>query len=114
MVVEHAAPKPRRWSGGGRNCRNHSPLLRVVMESNGGVDGRTDDDQGTYGSSRFRRRARRHRGPFEGQDQMKLTKTDPDADGEHHFIPLAWVDHVDEHVHLKQSGAEAKARWKTH
>src|SRR4051812_38063857 len=50
---------------------------------------------------------------LEGQDQMKLTKTDPDADGEHHFIPLAWVDHVDEHVHLKQSGAEAKARWKT-
>jgi len=51
---------------------------------------------------------------LEGQDQMKLTKTDTDADGEHHFIPLAWVDHVDEHVHLKQSGAEAKARWKTH
>jgi hypothetical protein len=45
---------------------------------------------------------------------MKLTKTDSDADGEHHFIPLAWVDHVDQHVHLKQSGAEAKARWKTH
>ena len=51
---------------------------------------------------------------LEGQDQMKLTKTDTDADGEHHFIPLAWVDRVDKHVHLKQSGAEAKARWKTH
>jgi hypothetical protein len=51
---------------------------------------------------------------LEGQDQMKLTKTDTDADGEPHFIPLARVDHVDEHVHLKQSGAEAKARWKTH
>jgi hypothetical protein len=84
------------------------------MESNGGVDGRTDDDQGTYGSSRS---DGVHVGTvdhLEGQDQMKLTKTDPDADGEHHFIPLAWVDHVDEHVHLKQSGAEAKARWKTH
>jgi hypothetical protein len=33
---------------------------------------------------------------------------------EHHFIPLAWLDHVDSTVHLKQSGAEAKARWKTH
>ena len=29
---------------------------------------------------------------LEGRDQMKLTKTDTDADGEHHFIPLAWVD----------------------
>jgi hypothetical protein len=51
---------------------------------------------------------------LEGRDQVKLTKDDPDAGGEHHFIPLAWVDRVDEHVHLKQSGAEAKARWKTH
>jgi hypothetical protein len=51
---------------------------------------------------------------MEGQDQLKLTKTDDAADGEHHFIPLAWVDHVDQKVYLKQSGAEAKARWKTH
>jgi hypothetical protein len=51
---------------------------------------------------------------LEGRDQLKLTKADSDAEGEHHFIPLASVDHVDEHVHLKQSGAEAKARWKTH
>jgi hypothetical protein len=51
---------------------------------------------------------------LEGRDLVKLTKDDPDAGGEHHFIPLAWVDHVDDHVHLKQAGAEAKARWKTH
>lgn len=51
---------------------------------------------------------------MEGTDQMKLTKDDPDAQGEHHFIPLAWVDHVDKKVHLKQSGAEARARWKAH
>jgi hypothetical protein len=49
---------------------------------------------------------------MEGSDQVKLTKTDPDAAGEHHFIPLAWVDRVDSKVHLKQSGAEARARWK--
>ena len=47
---------------------------------------------------------------LEGRDQVKLTKDDPDTGGEHHFIPLAWVDHVDSTVHLKQSGAEAKAR----
>jgi hypothetical protein len=51
---------------------------------------------------------------MEGADAVKLAKDDPDAGGEHHFIPLAWVDHVDEHVHLKQAGAEAMARWKTH
>jgi hypothetical protein len=51
---------------------------------------------------------------MEGADQVQLTKGDDEAEGEHHFIPLAWVDHVDSKVHLKQSGAEAKARWKTH
>jgi len=45
---------------------------------------------------------------------VKLTKDDPTAGDAHHFIPLAWVDRVDSKVHLKQSGAEAKARWKTH
>ena len=51
---------------------------------------------------------------LEGRDTVKLTKDDPEAGGEHHFIPLAWVDHVDQQVHLKQAGAEAMARWKTH
>jgi hypothetical protein len=51
---------------------------------------------------------------LEGRDLVKLTKDDPTAGDAHHFIPLAWVDHVDSKVHLKQSGAEAKARWKTH
>jgi len=46
----------------------------------------------------------------EDQDMVKLTKTD--SEGEHHLIPLAWVDRVEKKVHLKQSGAEAKARWK--
>jgi hypothetical protein len=49
---------------------------------------------------------------MEGADQVKLAKNDKDAGGEHHFIPLAWVDRVDAKVHLKQSGAEARARWK--
>ena len=49
---------------------------------------------------------------MDGSDQMKLTKTDKDAGGEHHFIPLAWVDHVDQHVHLKKSAQDAKAQWK--
>jgi hypothetical protein len=51
---------------------------------------------------------------MEGADELKLTRSDQDADEQHHFIPLAWVDRVDQKVHLRQSGAEAKARWKTH
>src|SRR5215813_3029160 len=50
---------------------------------------------------------------LEGRDTVKLTKDDPDAGGEHHYIPLAWIDHVEMKVHLKQSAAEAKARWKS-
>ena len=49
---------------------------------------------------------------MDGPDQLRLTKSDPDSSGKHHLIPLAWVDHVDSKVHLKQSGAEARARWK--
>jgi hypothetical protein len=51
---------------------------------------------------------------WKARTRSKLTKDDSDAAGEHHFIPLTWVDHVDAKVHLKQSGAEAKARWKVH
>jgi hypothetical protein len=50
---------------------------------------------------------------LEGRDTVKLTSDDPEAGGENHYIPLAWVDHVEMKVHLKQSGAEAKARWKS-
>jgi hypothetical protein len=51
---------------------------------------------------------------MDGVDEIKLAKDDADAGGEHHFIPLAWVEHVDAKVHLRQSAAEAKARWKSH
>ena len=48
---------------------------------------------------------------MEGADEVKLMKDDPDAGDEHHFIPLAWVDHVDQHVHLNKSGAEVTSHW---
>lgn len=49
---------------------------------------------------------------MEGSNQIKLTKQDPSAGGKHHFIPLDWVERVDEHVHLKKSCAEAMKQWK--
>jgi hypothetical protein len=48
---------------------------------------------------------------LEGSDRMKLTKSDPSAGGEHHFIPLAWVDKVDSKVHLNKDTREAMASW---
>ena len=43
---------------------------------------------------------------------IKLTKSDS-PDGQHHFVPTSWVDHVDTHVHLKKSAEETKAGWKS-
>lgn len=41
---------------------------------------------------------------------IKLTRKDSD-DGQHHFIPLDWVDHVDRHVHLNKNCGEARRDW---
>lgn len=41
---------------------------------------------------------------------IKLTRQDS-PDGQHHFVPLAWVDHVDSHVHLSKNCGEAKQQW---
>ena len=49
---------------------------------------------------------------LEGEDRIKLTKQDPEADGLNHYIPMDWVDHVDAHVHVKKSSHEAKREWK--
>lgn len=49
---------------------------------------------------------------LEGDALIKLTKTDPAANGKHHLIPLDWVDHVDKHVHLNKPSDEAKKKWK--
>lgn len=47
----------------------------------------------------------------EGPNIIKLTKSDPTAGGEHHYIPMAWVAHIDQRVHLSQTGNEARTRW---
>lgn len=48
---------------------------------------------------------------MEGTNQIKLTKQDA-PDGKHHVIPLSWVDHVDQHVHLNKAANDAKAQRK--
>ena len=51
---------------------------------------------------------------IESTGEIKLAKQDPDACGEEHYIPLAWLAHAEIKVHLKLPGDEAKVRWTTH
>lgn len=46
----------------------------------------------------------------EGQS-IKLTRSDS-PDGQHHFIPLGWVESVDDKVHLKKNSVETQQGWK--
>ena len=47
---------------------------------------------------------------LDGTDRIKLTKG-ASADGQHHFVPLAWVDHVDTHVHLNRAATDVTSSW---
>jgi hypothetical protein len=51
---------------------------------------------------------------IEGTDEIKLTKDDPAAGGEDHYIPLSWLVHAEMKVHLKLAGDEVKTRWTSH
>ena len=42
--------------------------------------------------------------------QIKLKK---DPSGQNHYIPLSWVQSVDEAVHLDRPGAQAMREWST-
>lgn len=47
---------------------------------------------------------------LDGPDRIKLAKN-ASPDGQHHYIPLTWVDHVDQHVHLNKAAAHVRANW---
>ena len=46
-------------------------------------------------------------------NSIKLTKSDPKAGGQHHYIPLDWVDKVDQKVRLSKPCDAAMRDWKT-
>lgn len=48
---------------------------------------------------------------LEGDDFIKLTKSDPAAGGKHHFIPIDWVENVDSQVHLTMKSDQAMKEW---
>ena len=45
---------------------------------------------------------------LDGPDRIKLAKS-TSPDGQHHYVPFMWIDHVDQHVHLKKTLADIKA-----
>ena len=47
---------------------------------------------------------------MDGPDKIKLAKN-TSTDGQHHYVPLAWVDHIDTHVHLNRAAADVRANW---
>lgn len=47
---------------------------------------------------------------LEGTDMIKLSK---DKNGQHHYIPLAWVQSVDDKVHVDRPGDQAMREWST-
>jgi hypothetical protein len=44
-------------------------------------------------------------------DLIELAKLDLGGGFKHHMIPISWVDHVDNKVHLTLTKDEAKTRW---
>src|ERR1700733_15357453 len=48
---------------------------------------------------------------LDGADKIKLTKQSSPNGEHHHFIPVLWIDHVDQHVHLNKTGADVTAHW---
>ena len=42
---------------------------------------------------------------------IKLTRKDS-LDGQHHFVPFSWIDHVDNHVHLNMNAMETQNKWR--
>lgn len=45
-------------------------------------------------------------------DRIKLTRHDPEAGGDHHYVPLSAVANVDHSVRLWQPAAEVRQSWK--
>lgn len=46
---------------------------------------------------------------LDGPDRIKLAKS-TSPDDQHHYVPFAWIDHVDTHVHLNRTLADIKAQ----
>jgi hypothetical protein len=47
-------------------------------------------------------------------ERIKLARSDPHADGQHHYIPTEWVDNIDgNQVQLRQKAQDARMQWQS-
>ena len=45
-------------------------------------------------------------------NRIKLGKNDPQANGQHHYIPTDWIERVEgDQVYLRQKAQEARQQW---
>ncbi|ETF03623.1 hypothetical protein W822_05670 [Advenella kashmirensis W13003] len=50
---------------------------------------------------------------LEGDHEIKLAKNAPESGGQHHLIPISWVDRIEENqVVLSKSISEVEQNWK--
>ena len=48
---------------------------------------------------------------LDGPDRLKLTRLSSPDGRHHHFIPVSWIERIDQHVHLNKSGEEVTRHW---
>jgi len=47
-------------------------------------------------------------------ERIKLARNDPQAGGQHHYIPADWVDSVEgDQVQLRQKAQDARQQWQS-
>ena len=47
-------------------------------------------------------------------ERIKLTRNDPQAGGQHHYIPADWVDTIEgDQVRLRQKAQDARMQWQS-
>lgn len=42
---------------------------------------------------------------------IKLAKNDPQAAGQHHWVPQEWIESVDDEVRLSKPAQQARSEW---
>lgn len=117
-------PNYRAWRE-----RQLSDLDRDYEEYQRENQSRFDSEFGTWRSTRQNQRqslqrAREHQEVVgsDGQhvgtvdhvrgDRILLTKSDKDAAGHHHSIPVSWIEKVEDKVYINRTAAQAQAAWK--
>ena len=103
--LRHGAAHGSRCAGRSRLCR------RRRGPSNVGFDIVVrEHDRRAHGRDRIRRQ---QGGNCGSHGRLRSHQADQTAspDGQHHLIPLSWVDHIDQHVHLNKAPEAVRAGW---